>query len=122
MHKLQSKNFSKWASSNGLSIDDLKSALDEIGKGLHDGKLGGHLYKKRVAINSHGKRGGGRTIVCYKRGDRAIFLHGFKKNETDNISKKELEAFKQLAKELIDLSENQIETAIRSGAFKEISK
>ena len=120
MHRLQVQKFSKWASSNGLSDNDLNVALDEIENGLHNGKLGGHLYKKRVSIDSKGKRGGGRTIVCYKRGDRVIFLHGFKKNETDNIPKKELEAFKQLAKELVKLSEEQIETAIRSGAFKEI--
>jgi hypothetical protein len=122
MYRLQSKKFSKWASDNGLSNDDLNNAINEISQGLCEATLGGHLYKKRIATNGKGKRGGARTIVCYKKGDRAIFLHGFAKNETDNISKKELEAFRELAKNLINLSQDQILTAVKNGTFKEIDK
>jgi hypothetical protein len=34
-----------------------------------------------------GKRGGYRTIIAYRVGDRAVFLYGFAKNKLANISK-----------------------------------
>jgi hypothetical protein len=37
-----------------------------------------------------------RTIVGHRQGDRLIFVHGFAKNEADNITKKEKEALRKL--------------------------
>ena len=120
MHRLLSRNFSKWAVKNKISKNDLRNALNEVESGLHDAKLGGYLYKKRIAINAQGKRGGARTLICYHRGNRAIFIHGFVKKETDNISKKELAAFKEFSKMLVSLSHCQILTAIEHGDLEEI--
>jgi len=68
----------------------------EIEAGLVDARLGGFLLKKRVAAPGRGKRGSYRTIVGHRQGDRLIFVHGFAKNETENITKKEKEALRKL--------------------------
>jgi hypothetical protein len=67
----------------------LCDAAKEIEAGLVDARLGGFLLKKRVAAP-------GRGIVGHRQGDRLIFVHGFAKNEADNITKKEKEALRKL--------------------------
>ena len=49
-----------------------------------------------VAAPGRGKRGGYRTIVGHRQGDRLIFVHGFAKNEAENITKREKEALRKL--------------------------
>ena len=44
-----------------------------------------------------------------------IFLYGFSKNERDNVSSKELDAFKTLSKDYLALSQPQIEHAETTG-------
>ena len=100
----------------------LKTALDEVKEGNCEAVLGGHLYKKRIPFYGQGKSGSGRTIICFKQGRIAIFIHGFAKNETDNLSSKELKAFKAFAKILTGLTADQIATAIKNGDFKEVPK
>ncbi|NYJ11171.1 hypothetical protein GGI64_002222 [Rhizobium leguminosarum] len=74
----------------------LCTAAREIEAGLIDARLGGFLLKKRVAAPGRGKRGSYRTIVGYRQADRLIFIYGFAKNETDNITRKEKEALRKL--------------------------
>ena len=75
----------------------LRVAVAEMEEGLIDADLGGHVYKKRVALQGRGKRGGARTLLAYRIGKKAFFMYGFSKNELDNIDDKELKALKQLA-------------------------
>ncbi|MGK5090607.1 type II toxin-antitoxin system RelE/ParE family toxin [Deltaproteobacteria bacterium TL4] len=49
-----------------------------------------------------------------------IFVHGFAKNEKSNITPKELKAFKELAKVLLGLSSEALNTAIDNGDFIEV--
>lgn len=114
------KHFSKWASKQKIASGDLAQALDEIEKGLFEANLGGHIYKKRIRFPGKGKRGSGRTIICFKRDDRAIFIHGFAKNEKSNLSAKELRAFKELAKVILGLSSDDLNIAIKNGSFIEV--
>jgi len=78
--------------------------------------------QKEDSFQGKGKSGSGRTIICYKKGARAIFIHGFAKNEKDNLSSKELLALKEFSKTLVSLTEEQIATAVKNGDFKEVSK
>ena len=94
--------------------------MEEIQAGQFEANLGGHIYKKRVRFEGQGKSGSGRTIVCYKKNDKAIFIHGFSKNEKSNLSKKELFALKEFAKILVGLSEEKIKKAIKAGDFLEV--
>ncbi len=75
------KQFAKWASKQKILGNELATALSEVQAGDFEVSLGGHIYKKRIRFEGQGKRGSGRTIICYKRNDRAIFIHGFAKNE-----------------------------------------
>ena len=82
--------------------------------------LGGYVFKKRIRFQGRGKSGSGRTILCFKKDDRAIFVHGYAKNEKANINKKELAAFKRVAEILMSLSQDQIEKSLKSGTFVEV--
>ncbi len=81
--------FDDWARDEGLTDTLLRAAAAEIEAGLVDARIGGGLLKKRLAAPGRGKRGGYRTIVAYRQGVRLVFLHGFAKNEKDNITPKE---------------------------------
>lgn len=120
MKKLMTKHFSKWASKQKISKNELSNALSELEKGNFEANLGGYLYKKRIRFEGKGKSGSGRTIICYRNQDKAFFIHGFAKNEKSNLSKKELYAFKELAKILLGLSPSEIEKAIENGDFIEV--
>ena len=120
MKNLMTKHFSKWATKQNIPENQLSNALTEVKVGNFEANLGAHLYKKRIRFTGQGKSGGGRTIICYKKDDRAIFVHGFAKNEKSNLSKKELHAFKELSKILLKLSLKELETAIKNGDLIEV--
>lgn len=114
------RHFSKWAAKQKLPIAELSNALSDVQEGVVEANLGGNLYKKRIRFQGQGKSGSARTIICYKKGDRAIFLYGFAKNEKSNLSKKELVAFKELSKILLKLSDREIEMSVKEGALLEV--
>ena len=111
------KEFAKWADKHDLALSDLAAALDEVDAGSYEADLGGHVLKKRIRFPGKGKRGGGRTIICFKKNDRAFFVHGFAKNEKSNISKKEMIAFRRVAEILLNLSVDQITRSVSTGTF-----
>ena len=120
MKNLMTKHFSRWANKQKIPKKELSNSLNEVQEGNFEANLGGNLYKKRIHFQGQGKSGGGRTIICYKKNDRAIFIHGFAKNEKSNLSKKELTAFKELSKILLKLSNKEIAIAIKNGDLLEV--
>ncbi len=120
MKKLMTKHFSKWAAKQKIIKKELTNALTELQAGIFEANLGGNIYKKRIRLEGKGKSSGGRAIICYKIDDRAIFVHGFAKNEKSNLSKKELIAFKELSKILLKLSPKEIAIAIENGDLIEV--
>ncbi|PLX69584.1 MAG: hypothetical protein C0603_01260 [Denitrovibrio sp.] len=114
------RHFSKWIAKQDISETELTKALDEVISGNYEASLGGSIFKKRVRFENTGKSGSGRTIICYKKGNNAIYIHGFAKNEKDNLSKNELIAFKELAKIIFNMTDEQITSAIYAGKFMEI--
>lgn len=76
--------------------------------------------KKRVAALGKGKRGGFRTIVAYKTRKRAYFLHGFSKNERENVDPNELAALRKLAKVFLGYSSKQLTRALEAGAIVKV--
>lgn len=120
MKALMTKQFAKWASKQTIPKNEIAAALSEVQAGIFEANLGGCIYKKRIRFKGQGKSGSGRTIICYKRDDRAIFIHGFAKNEKDNLSTEEFHGFKELAKILLDLSPENIAVAIQNGDFIEV--
>jgi hypothetical protein len=60
-------------------------AVRDAERGLIAADLGGGVIKQRIARPGQGKSGGFRTLIVFRAGTRAIFLHGFAKNEKDNL-------------------------------------
>ena len=120
MSVFMSKPFSKWATSEGISRSDLRSAFTEIVAGLIDADLGSGVIKKRVGVANRGKSSGATTILAYKSGKHTFFMFGFLKNQTDNITPQELKALKSMAKEYFSYNQSQIDKATKSGQLIEI--
>ena len=78
----------------------------------------GYFIRQRVR---QGKSGGYRTVVAFRRGERAVFLFGFAKNERANIDGDELDEFKRLARGYLDISAKQIALLIDDNELMEVS-
>ena len=113
MRKLSTKWFKKWAKKSNLNSKNMLKAIENLEAGLSTADLGGHLYKVRVKRAHSGKSSGFRTIIVYKKDDRAIFLYGFGKNEKENIDKTELHYFKTLGKDLLSLNSDQLKKSVQ---------
>lgn len=120
MRIYKTKWFYRWAAREGLTDTALQAAVMEMANGLADA-LGSHVYKKRIGLPGRGKRGGARTLIAFQRGDRAIYLYGYPKNERANISDRELEALRLLAAQLLSYSDQDIEKAISADELIEVN-
>jgi len=120
MRIFATRAFSRLDVTRELSDADLITAVAEMNDGLWDVNLGGQVYKKRVALAGRGKSGGARTLVAFKSDDRAFFMYGFSKNQRSNITNKEKNALKLMARELLGYSDNQLRQALKHGALIEI--
>jgi hypothetical protein len=96
------KGFARFQRRERIADAALVKAVRDASVGLVDADLGGGLIKQRVARAGRGKSGGYRTVIAYRRGDRAVFLLGFAKSERDNIEADELEVLKTRARGLLD--------------------
>jgi hypothetical protein len=112
--------FARFAAKEGIGDDELKSAVDEMERGLCGDTLGGEIYKKRIARAGAGKSGGYRVIVFFKSGERTFFVYGFAKSDRDNIRDVELRKFKDSAKDLFELTDAQMYRHLKNGVFIEI--
>lgn len=112
MKIFKTKIFHQWTKKVDLEDMVLKQAIDEMLNGQYEANLGGHLYKKRVAIGSKGKRGGVRTIIAFKKEHDVFFVYGFAKNAKANINSKEKEFLKELANDLFLLNDQCVTTLI----------
>jgi hypothetical protein len=120
MHVLKTKKFAVFCQDHGIADGKLVQAIKEVEEGLIDAELGAGMVKKRLAREGEGKSGGFRTIIVYKRGRRAIFLHAFPKNVADNIDKRTLDNLKLLAKAFNSLNDAEISIAIAAGKLLEM--
>lgn len=111
--------FARWARKEGVTDRALLVAVAEMESGLVDARLGGGLFKKRVALPGGGKRGGARTIVAGNFRDRWIFLYGFTKNERANIDQKEERDLKRIAGAMLELDWTALGRMLESGKLLE---
>jgi len=119
MKLYKTKWFHRWAAKEGLTDVALRTAVMELEQGLADA-LGGYVYKKRIGLPGRGKRGGVRTLVAFRQGERAFFMYGYPKNERANISSDELRALRLLAKELLGFNEQGLAKAVKAGELIEV--
>jgi hypothetical protein len=98
----------------------LRDAVDRAERGLIDADLGGDVIKQRVARSGQGKSGGYRTLILFRRGDRAIFAFGLAKSAQANISKADLELLRNAATEAIRWSDEDLGRLTATGTLVEI--
>lgn len=80
------------------------------------------MIKQRIARPDGGKSKGYRSIVLYRKDDRAFFVFGFPKSEKDNIREDEEVQFKKMAKQVLALTDEQLQRLIDNGQFEEVVK
>lgn len=114
------KGFVRFQRKERLSDATLRKAVVSVEAGLIDADLGGGLVKQRLPRAGQGKSGGYRTVIAFRRGDRAVFLYGFGKNERSNIDADELDEFKRLARGFLELTAQQIARLITDGELMEV--
>jgi hypothetical protein len=116
----KTKKFHEWSTEIGLSDSDLIEAIHEIEQGLFEANLGANLYKKRVAAQGKGKRGGARTILAFRRKDKAFFVYGYAKSNKSDLSDRELEAYKEAAKTLLKLTPEELDLLLKKMIIREV--
>jgi hypothetical protein len=98
----------------------LVDAIVRAENGQIDADLGGGVIKQRIARAGQGKSGGYRTIIFFRRSERAVFAYGFAKSDRANIGTEEENQFKEAARYVIRLTEKQIEELVKNGDFVEV--
>ncbi len=115
------RGFARFQRKERISDASLRKTIAGVEAGLIDADLGGGLVKQRLPRPGQGKSGGYRTVIAIKRGDRAVFLYGFAKNERSNIDDEELEEFRRLARGFLGLTAQQIAALIADNELMEVT-
>jgi hypothetical protein len=61
-----------------------------------------------------------RTIIFFRRGDKAFFEYGFAKSQRANIDDDEKEKYKEAAKHVLALTEKHLAELLKRGDFVEV--
>lgn len=120
MRVFKNKPFARFARKNEVSDRELCAAIGDANRGFVDADLGGGVIKQRVARRGAGKSGGFRVMIVFKLGKVAIFVHGFAKNEVENIGPDELTGLKKLASEMLAYGADALAKAMASGTLMEV--
>lgn len=116
----KSKWFNKFARKERISDAKLSELVQSAEAGKIDADYGDGVIKQRIARPNEGKSGGYRAIILFKQGERSFFVYGFAKNEMDNIDESDERDFKELAKVLLEASDEDLETLLSDGKYIEI--
>lgn len=116
----QTKVFARLARAEGVDADWLIRCVTEAEDGLIEANLGRGLIKQRLARPGQGKSGSLRTIVVFRKGNRAIFIDIFAKKDKANFTADELKGYRKLAGILLNWSDKQMSEALATGTLIEI--
>jgi hypothetical protein len=115
----KSRWFHRYARKEGIADAVLREAVARAEKGQIDADLGGEVIKQRIARPGQGKSKGYRTIILFRRGDKAFFVYGFSKSQRANIDADEETQFKEAAKIVLSLTANELAVRLTRGDFVE---
>jgi hypothetical protein len=121
MRVFKTKVFARFARRQGLDDESLCEAVNRAVRGLIDADLGGGLIKQRIPRRGRGRSGGFRAVIVWRRKDRGVFVHGFAKNERENIDDADLADLKELAALLLSYGGRQLDEAVTAGELMEVS-
>ena len=114
--------FAKFANKERIGDAALCDAVDRAERGLIDADLGGGVIKQRVAREGAGKSGGFRTLIFFRRAERAIFALGFAKNDRANIDAADLSALKVAARQALESTDAEIKAVAATGRLIEVKR
>ncbi|MCY4388215.1 MAG: type II toxin-antitoxin system RelE/ParE family toxin [Desulfurellaceae bacterium] len=120
MRVFKTRPFVRFARREGLADAALCDAVRRAEQGMVDADLGGGVIKQRIARSGQGRARGYRSIVLFRRGERAFFVHGFAKSHQANIRQDERKAFRALADTLLELQETEVAAAMANGTITEV--
>jgi hypothetical protein len=118
----KAKAFTRFAKKARISDADLWDTAQQANQGRIDADLGGGVIKQRIARTGEGKSGGSRSIVLFKKNNRAVYIHGFEKKDAVNIDRRELEAFRELADVILGYTDAEIEQRVTDGALLRVEE
>ena len=112
----KSRWFEQFARRDGITDAVLVAVIARANSGLIDADLGGGLIKLRVARDGEGKSGGFRTIIFFRREERAVFA----KSSREDLDAAELRVFKQAARIVLALTPTQLDIEVREQRLFEV--
>ena len=118
----KTKPFARFASKANIPDADLWKAGWLANQGMIDADLDGGVIKHRNARPGQGMSGGSRSIILFKKDNRAVFVHGFEKKDKANIGPDELEAFRRYSEIYLGYSKAQIAQRVEDGALLKVEK
>ena len=116
----KSRWFEKFARREGITDATLIAVIVQANSGLVDADLGGGLIKLRVARHGEGKSGSFRTIIFFRRDERAVFAYGFAKSDREGLDANDLRVFKQAARIVLALTPAQLDAEVRAQRLFEV--
>lgn len=118
----KNKFFARFAKKARISDVDLWKTAQMANQGLIDADPGGGVIKQRIARAGSGKSGGSRSIILFRKNDRAVYVYGFQKKDLANIRPNELEAFRELAQVVLGYTNAEIAQRVEDGALFNVEK
>ena len=120
MQVFKTKVFRRFQRKERMNDASLVEAITRAEQGLVDVDLGHGLIKQRIARSGAGKSGGFRTIIAYRRGDRAVFLYGFAKSARGNITADDLTDLAETGTALMALSQRDVGRMVEEETLFEV--
>lgn len=114
--------FGRFARKEKIWDDALWDAVERAERGQIDADLGGEVIKQRIARPGSSKSKGYRSVVLFRKGEKAFFVYGFPKNKRDNMRDNEKEQFKKMARYVLSLTDEQLSQLIANEQFEEVIK
>ncbi|MWL48546.1 type II toxin-antitoxin system RelE/ParE family toxin [Escherichia coli] len=112
--------FERFARKHRISDKSLREIVEQADKGIISANLGSGVIKQRLARRGGGKSGGYRTIIFYRVSEKAFFIYAYAKNERENITTIEEDAFRKAAPHVLNLTDEQLAQLILQGQFTEV--
>ncbi len=120
MRIFKSRWFVRFADKEGISDAKLCEVVKDAEAEKIDCDYGGGVIKQRIARLNEGKSGGYRSIILFRRGDRAFFVYGFPKSRRENIDESDVKEYKEAAKEVFAFSGDLLTELVKTRAYKEV--
>lgn len=112
--------FERFARQQGIEDAALYDAVCRANEGLIDADLGGGVIKQRIARRNEGRSRGFRSIIVFRRGDRAFFVYGFAKGSRSNLRRDDLEVYREFADEVLGYEEADLAKVVGPNKWKEL--